>query len=387
MIHRRSCFFRLVSVSIYRRDHHHRLYSHHHCWLYLMAAAPSTFSVGRKDLFPFLSIQKSSFSSASSAIDLNLHSSGGGFGGGRSVCLRLKGCGSSENINKKNDKNAGFSNAGDGGGGGGGFWLHKARAIAPSLQQHLFRELVSKDIKFRLENAFDGHGDDGGRCRNDREGSVEFPEDQHLPPEKIAVAVDVDEVLGSFVSALNRFVADRYSSNHSVSEYHVYEFCKIWNCSRDEADTRVHEFFKTSYFRTGIHPIPGARQALQNLSRFCDLSIVTSRQIAIKEHTIEWIENHYPGLFQEIHFGNHFALDGKSRPKSEICRTLGAKVLIDDNPRYAIECAEVGIKVLLFDYENSYPWCKTESVNQHPLVTKVYNWQEVEHHLVSLVKS
>nr|XP_027067327.1 uncharacterized protein LOC113692923 [Coffea arabica] len=323
------------------------------------------------------------------AVHLFRWPSGGGFGGARSICLRLKGCGSSENINKKNDKNAGFSNAGDGGGGGGGggFWLHKARAIAPSLQQHLFRELVSKDIKFRLENAFDGHGDDGGRCRNDRGGSVEFPEDQHLPPEKIAVAVDVDEVLGNFVSALNRFVADRYSSNHSVSEYHVYEFCKIWNCSRDEADTRVHEFFKTSYFRTGIHPIPGARQALQNLSRFCDLSIVTSRQNAIKEHTIEWIENHYPGLFQQIHFGNHFALDGKSRPKSEICRTLGAKVLIDDNPRYAIECAEVGIKVLLFDYENSYPWCKTESVNQHPLVTKVYNWQEVEHHLVSLEKS
>ena len=30
-----------------------------------------------------------------------------------------------------------------------------------------------------------------------------------------------------FVSALNRFIADRYSSNHSVSEYHVYEFFKV----------------------------------------------------------------------------------------------------------------------------------------------------------------
>ncbi|CAI9773296.1 unnamed protein product [Fraxinus pennsylvanica] len=59
--------------------------------------------------------------------------------------------------------------------------------------------------------------------------------------------------------------------------------------------------------------------------------------------------------------------------------SLGAKVLIDDNPRYAIECAEVGIKVLLFDYENSYPWSKM--VNRHPLVTKVHNWEEVEHQL------
>lgn len=66
-------------------------------------------------------------------------------------------------------------------------------------------------------------------------------------------------------------------------------------------------------------------------------------------------------------------------------RSLGAKVLIDDNPRYAIDCAEVGIKVLLFDYENSYPWCKTDSVHQHPLVTKVHNWEEVEQQLVSWI--
>ncbi|XP_057467301.1 uncharacterized protein LOC130756749 isoform X1 [Actinidia eriantha] len=205
--------------------------------------------------------------------------------------------------------------------------------------------------------------------------------------DKIVAAVDVDEVLGNFISALNRFIADRYSLNHSLSEYYVYEFFKIWNCSRDEADIRVHEFFKTSYFKTGIHPIPGARQALQKLSRFCNLSVVTSRQNAIRDHTIDWIENHYPGLFQEIHFGNHFALEGQPRLKSDICRSLGAKVLIDDNPRYAIECAEVGIRVLLFDFENSYPWCKIDSVDQHPLVTKVNSWEDVEHQLVSWIVS
>ncbi|KAH7574489.1 hypothetical protein ACOSQ2_008880 [Xanthoceras sorbifolium] len=222
-----------------------------------------------------------------------------------------------------------------------------------------------------------------GRGSNLRGNPLGFT---HNPlPEKFVVAVDVDEVLGNFVSALNRFIADRYSLNHSVSEYHVYEFFKIWNCSRDEADIRVHEFFKTPYFRTGIHPIPGAQKVLHKLSRFCSLSVVTSRQNIIKDHTIEWIEKYFPGLFQEIHFGNHFALDGVSRPKSDICRSLGAKVLIDDNPRYAIECAEVGIKVLLFDYENSYPWSKMESADQHPLVTKVHNWEEVEQQLVSWV--
>ncbi|RWW34774.1 hypothetical protein GW17_00000445, partial [Ensete ventricosum] len=65
--------------------------------------------------------------------------------------------------------------------------------------------------------------------------------------------------------------------------------------------------------------------------------------------------------------------------------SLGAHVLIDDNPKYALECAEVGIRVLLFDYHNSYPWCKAGSATSHPMVTKVHNWQEVEQHLFSWI--
>ncbi|CAH8384553.1 unnamed protein product [Eruca vesicaria subsp. sativa] len=200
---------------------------------------------------------------------------------------------------------------------------------------------------------------------------------------KIVVAVDIDEVLGNFVSALNKFIADRYLSNHSVSEYHVYEFFRIWNCSRNEADIRVHEFFKTPYFKKGIHPLPGAHKTLHKLSSYCELSVVTSRQNAIKDHTLGWLDMHFPGLFKQIHFGNHFALHGESKPKSEICRSFGAEILIDDNPRYAEECANIGMKVLLFDYENSYPWSKTESVDRHPLVTRVHNWEEVEQQILS----
>lgn len=268
--------------------------------------------------------------------------------------FNLRGC--SEEFPRRNDR------------------FQKSHAIAP------YPELL---------RVSDSHVDFGkkvnGKGGVERGGRLDFP--GRSLDEKLVVAVDVDEVLGNFVSALNEFIADRYSSKHCVSEYHVYEFFKIWNCSRDEADVRVHEFFKTSYFKKGIHPLPGAQSALHKLSEYCNLSIVTSRQNVIKDHTIEWLEEHYPGLFQEIHFGNHFALDGTSRPKSDICRSLGAHVLIDDNPRYAIECADAGMRVLLFDYENTYPWSKTDSAIQHPGVTKVHNWVEVEKQLLSWVVS
>ncbi|KAG6520185.1 hypothetical protein ZIOFF_017223 [Zingiber officinale] len=103
-----------------------------------------------------------------------------------------------------------------------------------------------------------------------------------------------------------------------------------------------------------------------------------SRQNVIRDQTVEWIEKYFPGLFREIHFGNHFSLHGASRSKSDICRCLGAQVLIDDNPRYALECAEIGMKVLLFDYQSSYPWSRTGSATAHPMVTEVHDWREVE---------
>ncbi|KAH6779200.1 Haloacid dehalogenase-like hydrolase superfamily protein [Perilla frutescens var. hirtella] len=336
----------------------------------MAAAAASNFMLGQRDFNMSLRRLSSNLSATSAAIDL---SKGRIFAYG----FRLKGC-SSENYGNVLRNSDDFKNDRV-----GGIEVQKARAYGPSVPQLLrVPEEVVRAEDQRL--SLDSRAVNGGASANrgNSAGALGQPS-----PEKIMIAVDVDEVLGNFVSAINEFIADRYSLNHSVSEYHVYEFFKIWNCSRDEADHRVHEFFKTPYFKRGINPIPGAREALEKLAEIYNLSIVTSRQNAIKEHTIEWIERHYPGLFEEIHFGNHFALDGQSRPKSDICKSLGAKVLIDDNPRYAMECAAVGIKVLLFDYENSYPWCKGEYAPQHPLVTKVHNWEEVEQQLASWVVS
>lgn len=248
---------------------------------------------------------------------------------------------------------------------------HSLNPVAPYLQ---------------TSNASEG----SGRDDLERLGIRGVPlgrQSNRLQSEKLVVAVDIDEVLGNFLLALNTFIAEHYFLNHNIAEYHVYNFDKVWKCSLAEANVRVHEFFKSKHFREGIHPIPGAYQALFQLRSFCHFSIATSRQNVIKQQTIDWVERHYSGLFKEIYFGNHFSFDGAEKSKSEICRSFGAQILIDDNPRYAVECAENGIEVLLFDYHNSYPWCKISDVSLHPLITKVHNWQEVKQHLVARIFS
>ncbi|CAI5956705.1 unnamed protein product [Closterium sp. NIES-65] len=245
--------------------------------------------------------------------------------------------------------------------------------------------------------------------------------------QRLRVAVDVDEVLGSFLSTLNLFCAEKYSVRHELHEFYVYDFMKVWKCSQEEANHRVHDFFKSAHFNDGIPIIPGAFDTLRRLSHFTDLVVVTSRQHVIREPTLEWLDNHFPGVFSSVHFGNHFALEGTPRPKSEMCRELGAEVLIDDNPRYALECAEHviqvllllftnptppfplppsfpplyrelgaevliddnpryamecaehGIQVLLFDWLLQYPWSKTAGGGpHHELIERVRDWGEVE---------
>lgn len=64
----------------------------------------------------------------------------------------------------------------------------------------------------------------------------------------------------------------------------------------------------------------GAFETLCSLSQSCDLVVVTSRQHVIQDLTLEWLDRHYAGLFEEVYFGNHFALQGASRKKSDICK-------------------------------------------------------------------
>jgi TFIIF-interacting CTD phosphatase-like protein len=66
----------------------------------------------------------------------------------------------------------------------------------------------------------------------------------------------------------------------------------------------------------------GAYHSLQRLGQSCELVVVTSRQHCIQQPTLDWIEQHFPGVFSEVHFGNHWALEGKSKAKSEICRCV-----------------------------------------------------------------
>jgi len=59
-----------------------------------------------------------------------------------------------------------------------------------------------------------------------------------------------------------------------------------------------------------------------------------------------------------------------------MCKEAGAMVIIDDSLKYALDCSNNDIKVILFDLDHSYPWNK--SATELPeKVRRVKCWTEV----------
>lgn len=67
----------------------------------------------------------------------------------------------------------------------------------------------------------------------------------------------------------------------------------------------MHAFFETRFFEQ-MAPIPGAREALAQLSERFRFVVVTSRQHVIRESTLAWLDTHFPGVFHDVLFGNHW---------------------------------------------------------------------------------
>lgn len=192
-----------------------------------------------------------------------------------------------------------------------------------------------------------------------------------------AIAVDVDEVLAQFVPQLIAFHNSRYATNHTIKDFHSYEFWRVWEIPREECDVRVREFFDSEHFAV-MPTIPHSIEVLMELKRHhphYQFYAVTSRQSFLEEVTRKWLHTHFPGVFTDVLLGNHYGT-GTKRSKPEMCASVNAKVLIDDSLLYATQCADAGLRVLLFDLEHSYPWNKTAGP-LHPNIIRVDSWHTV----------
>jgi uncharacterized HAD superfamily protein len=188
---------------------------------------------------------------------------------------------------------------------------------------------------------------------------------------KDALGVDYDDVVHDFNSPFIVWHNTHYGSEMTYEKAYTFNMPLLYGCTEDEAHHRVHRFTKEHGARST--PIEGAAQALKRLSLHYELHLITSRLETNHDLVMEWLSNHIPGVFTELHFTNGFGGGRhRKRGKSEVCLDIGAVAHIDDSYEHATETTMgAGIPVLMPDR----PW--NRSAPPHPMIHRMRSWHDI----------
>lgn len=193
----------------------------------------------------------------------------------------------------------------------------------------------------------------------------------------LVIACDIDEVLFPYLSGYVKYYNRVHNTSLKVSDFHSYNFSLVHGGTPDYISDLVYAFHDEPEFAE-IEPITGSIEAVRKLQQLGELHFVTARQAKIAQKTQDWIKTHFGIEKERIHLGNHWAKQTDEvktkRSKSEMCKAIHADILIDDAPSYALECAESGMKVFLFDLDGEYNWNKPTPLHEN--ITRVHSWNE-----------
>ncbi|MBA3733290.1 hypothetical protein H0W91_02845 [Patescibacteria group bacterium] len=190
------------------------------------------------------------------------------------------------------------------------------------------------------------------------------------------IGFDLDDVLLNFNEALLDHANKKYDKNVEKKDIKTFLFLEEnFGIPTVDAISMLDNFFFHDD-HLNVLPVEGAQEVVKKLSEYNELFIITAKPDALEEVTKKWLEKYFTGLFENVHFANHFLSVDKRRKKSEICLELQLDYFIDDSIDYATDVASVGIPVLLLDT----PWNQTDKLPEN--ITRVYSWTDIEKKLL-----
>ncbi|MAG38384.1 hypothetical protein CMI45_03295 [Candidatus Pacearchaeota archaeon] len=183
------------------------------------------------------------------------------------------------------------------------------------------------------------------------------------------IAIDLDDVISSTLARVIPFYNERTNSNTKREDYTDYDWTKIWGCSKEEMLKIWNEFAKSKNYEE-ILPIKDAIPSVLSLMEKNEITIMTARSRDIKNETLNWLKKYFQEKEIDLIFTGEFGkVDGIKKSKAEICNKLRIPLIIEDNGEYSLQCAEEGIKVILFDALHN----RSAS---HENITRVSGWEE-----------
>ncbi len=183
------------------------------------------------------------------------------------------------------------------------------------------------------------------------------------------IGFDLDDVIFNFNDAIQAHFNKKFNKNISREQRVNYHLDTYYDLTEEQIRQALDDFYPHEDHMNAL-PLEDSLDSIKILSENNKLFIVTARQDKVSKLTQDWIDVHFPNIFEEIHFTNHANLE-KRRLKSEIAKEIGINIFIDDSLDNAYDLSDAGIPVLLFDT----PWNQIEKLPE--LITRVYSWKEI----------
>ncbi len=175
------------------------------------------------------------------------------------------------------------------------------------------------------------------------------------------IAIDIDDVIAESTNALRLLVNERTGADLTREHYMVegeYRgyYSRVWQ-EHGLSDKISFEQVaaEMAIDQSHVPLLPGASFAVHELSKRFHIILITARDPIWEKETRRWFKDHFAQDDIEVYFIGYHKTD-TSKTKGQLCRDLGASLLIDDNPEHCQSVIDEGIKAILF---GEYGWHTT----------------------------
>lgn len=181
------------------------------------------------------------------------------------------------------------------------------------------------------------------------------------------IAVDIDETLVHFLPNLAKF----HKKQLPQGKYR-YLYRNIFGVEEKVSKKMVIDFYNSDEFHN-LRPIVGCQTKLKELRKKASkLYIVTGRQYYVRQRTEDWINKHFPDIFDDIVITNSFTPHEVS--KIDIFKSFNIDTVIDDDSKVCLESARTGIKPYNYTHFPEYPWYEPHEYTDFSL----RKWEDLE---------
>tara|TARA_Y100000310_G_scaffold308672_1_gene352033 strand:+ start:698 stop:1297 length:600 start_codon:yes stop_codon:yes gene_type:complete len=184
------------------------------------------------------------------------------------------------------------------------------------------------------------------------------------------IGIDLDDVVCEFTRPYLEFHNEKFKTSFEFDEVTSHNLWEVLGLSFEETKLSIKEFQDNHLSVEDFPLFSNVKEFIERLSENHTLHFITARPKEIINETKSFLDKNFSNWDFNLTFSNGMH-DNASLSKADICVKEGIGVMVEDNFNFARECAEKGIRVLLFDQ----PWNRDYKCFEN--IIRVGGWREV----------